>query len=150
TRSRVTPTTPPSHSRDDTTIAMAIQATPPAIRTRSSSACTWPRSRGCWTNSCCTAALWRPAARTHSRTLRAWIPTAASIAEIGQPKLTNVIDLDHQSHGRVAAMEHAAGVRAKCLATEGAAVAPPPLTVPNHVALADLPSCETGHVRAED
>ncbi len=39
-------TTPPSHNRVETIIAIASQTTPPCRRTRSSSACTCPRSRG--------------------------------------------------------------------------------------------------------
>jgi transposase len=54
-RSRCALTSPPSHSRVFTIMAMAIQTIPLCFLTRSSSACTCPRSRGCSTRYSCTA-----------------------------------------------------------------------------------------------
>src|SRR5262249_57673169 len=58
--SRCSLTSPPSHKRVVTIMASAIHTRPPCFLTRSSSACTCPRSRGCSTRYSCTACPCRP------------------------------------------------------------------------------------------
>src|SRR5437016_1563325 len=88
--SRCSLTSPPSHRRVCTIMAMAIQTIPPCFLTRSSSACTCPRSRGCSTRYSCTAWPCRPERVHQSAIVRSSNPNAATIACTGHPWASNV------------------------------------------------------------
>src|SRR5437764_2143887 len=89
-RSRCSLTSPPSHRRVCTIRAMAIQTIPPCFWTRSSSACTCPRSRGGSTRDSCTAWPCRPERVHQSALVRSSKPNAATSACTGHPWASNV------------------------------------------------------------
>src|SRR5215813_7771287 len=89
-RSRCALTSPPSHSRVCTLMAIAIQTIPPCCLTRSASACTCLRSRGCSPRYACTAWPCCPERVHQSAIVRSSHPNAATIACTGHPWASNV------------------------------------------------------------
>jgi hypothetical protein len=83
--SRCSLISPASHKRVLTIMASAIHTTPPCFLTRISSACTWPRARGCSTRCSWIAWPWTPARRNHAATVRSSMPKATTTAWSGQP-----------------------------------------------------------------
>jgi hypothetical protein len=73
-RSRGALTSPPIHKRVLLIIASAIHTIPPCFLTRSSSACTCPKSRGCSTRYSCTTCPRRPERAHQAATVRSSNP----------------------------------------------------------------------------
>ena len=89
--SRCARTSPASHNRVETIMASAIQTMPPCLLMPISSACPWPRSRGCSTRCAWTAWPWRPARAPHAATVRSSNSKATTMACTGQPWASNVM-----------------------------------------------------------